>query len=126
MRRQLERFELLKKQLARRTIRAPPDGVLLYRQDRRQGTAIEEGMPVRQKQQLFYLPDFSEMQVQVVLNESVVDRVAPGQRVSVTLEAMPNLVLKGRVLSVGQIPFRVTGGQGMDTGVRFFTRNRQA
>lgn len=121
LRRQLERMELLKKQVDRCTIRAPHDGVLLYRQDRRQGIAIEEGMPVRQRQTLFYLPDFSEMQVQVVLNESVVDRVVPGQRVSVTLEAVHNLVLKGRVLSVGQIPFRVTGNQGMDTGVRFFT-----
>jgi multidrug efflux pump subunit AcrA (membrane-fusion protein) len=65
------------------------------------------------------------MQVQVALNESVVDRVAPGQRVSVSFEALPSLVMKGTVRSVGQIPFAVTvrsgGGQGMDTGVRFFT-----
>jgi HlyD family secretion protein len=126
MRRQLERFALLKKQVDRCTIHAPHDGVLLYSQDRRQGIAIEEGMPVRQKQPLFSLPDFSEMQVQVYLNESVVHRVVPGQRVSVTFEAVHNLVLTGRVISVGQIPLRMmvrSSGdrQGMDTGVRFFT-----
>ena len=126
MRRQLERFALLKKQVDRCTIRAPHDGVLLYSQNRRQGIAIEEGMPVRQKQSLFSLPDFSEMQVQVYLNESVVHRVVPGQRVSVTFEALHNVILKGRVTSVGQIPVRMivrSSGdrQGMDTGVRFFT-----
>lgn len=124
LQRQLERFELLKKQVARCTIRAPHDGLLLYHKDRRRSTNIEEGISVQQKQQLFDLPDLSEMEVQVVLNESVVHRVLPGQRVSVTLEALPKVVLTGRVESVGQIPFRVTsgggGGQPMDTGIRYF------
>ena len=82
-------------------------------------------MDVRERQALFYLPDLSEMEVQVALNESVVDRVSPGQRVTVTFEALPKLVLTGRVVSVGQIPLLQMsggggGGQPMDTGVRFF------
>jgi HlyD family secretion protein len=126
LQRQLERFNLLQKQVDRCTIRAPQDGVLLYNKDRRQATPIEEGMVVRERQALFYLPDLSEMEVQVALNESVVDRVSPGQRVTVTFEALPKLVLTGRVASVGQIPLLQMsgggggGGQPMDTGVRFF------
>ena len=123
LQRQLERFKLLQKQVDRCTIRAPHDGVLLYNKDRRQSAGVEEGMAVRQRQSLFDLPDLSEMEVQVVLNESVVRRVSPGQRVTVTFEAVPRLVLQGRVLSVGQVPFRQMAGGGaeqMDTGVRFF------
>ena len=40
------------------------------------------------------------------------DRVSPGQRVTVTFEAVPKLVLQGRVLSVGQMPFRQMAGGG--------------
>ena len=66
------------------------------------------------------------MEAQVAVNESVVDRVVPGQRVSITFEALPKLVLTGRVMSIGQIPTRVTVRgddvrQPMDTGIRFFT-----
>ncbi len=126
LQRQLERYKLLQKQVERCTIRAPQDGVLLYNKERRQATPVEEGMVVRERQSLFYLPDLSEMEVQVALNESVVDRVSPGQHVTVTFEALPKLVLNGRVVSVGQIPLLQMagggggGGQPMDTGVRFF------
>ena len=87
---------------------------------------IAEGLEVRQKQEMFDLPDLSQMEVQAVINESVVDRVSPGQRVSVSFEALPKLDLTGRVESVGQLPLRVTasggggGGQPMDTGIRCF------
>lgn len=126
LQRQLERYESLKKQVERCTIRAPHDGLLLYHKDRRQSAIIEEGMVVRQNQVLFDLPDLSQMEVQVVVNESVVHRVTPGQRVTVTFEAAPRLILGGWVESVGQIPFAVTvrnpgERQSMDTGIRFFT-----
>ena len=127
LQRQLERYELLKKQVARCTIRAPHDGVLFYYKDsgpRGQAASVDEGLTVRQRQSLFYLPDLSEMEAQVAVNESVVDRIIPGQRVSITFEALPRLVLSGRVVSVGQIPTRVTvrgdDRQPMDTGIRFF------
>ena len=126
LQRQRERFELLQKQVARCTIRAPQDGVLLYNKGRGPAASVEEGMEVRERQTLFYLPDLSEMEVQVALNESVVDRVSPGQHVTATFEALPKLALTGRVVSVGQIPiFQMAGGGGgggqpMDTGVRFF------
>ena len=39
---------------------------------------IEPGMPVRQRQQLFYLPDLNDMEVVAMLHESIVDQVNPG------------------------------------------------
>jgi HlyD family secretion protein len=115
--RQLERLAFLKKQVDRCTIRAPRDGVLFYVKDERRNILVEEGMAVRQSQALFYLPDLNRMEVTTALNESVVDRVSPGMSASISLEAFPDLVLPGRVLSVGQIPNRQSD-RGED--VRFF------
>jgi HlyD family secretion protein len=119
---QVERFELLKKQVARCKIRAPHDGAVFYyfepnpRPDSEQ-VQVEEGIPVRQEQKLFYLPDLSEMEVQVILNESVVERVTPGLRARVEFEALPQLVLEGSVNSISQIPNRVNP-RGED--IRYF------
>ena len=130
LQRQLERLELLQKQVDRCTIRAPHDGILFYYKQpspRGRSATIDEGIAVRQRQPLFYLPDMSEMEVQAAVNESVVHLVVPGQRVSVTFEALPKLALTGRVVSIGQIPTRVEVRSPddmtqppMDTGVRFF------
>ncbi len=116
LQRQLDRMELIKKQVDRCTIRAPHDGVVYYYKDprsRRNTTPIEEGMTVRQRQSLFYLPNLAEMEVQVALNESIVDRVKPGQVAQVRLEAIPKLVLEGHVVSVNQLPAAV-GQDGED------------
>ena len=44
------------------------------------------------------------MEVQVAINESIVPRVKPGQVTRVRLEALPKLVLDGKVESIGQLP----------------------
>ena len=74
---------------------------------------IEEGMEVHQRQTLFYLPDLSEMEVQMVLNESVVNRVRAGMRTKVRFEALPDLELDGEVTSVNQFPV-AQGRRGED------------
>jgi HlyD family secretion protein len=120
--RQLERFETLKKQVDRCTIRAPHDGVVYYyteaqRRPGQEADQIQEGMMVRQEQKLFFLPDLSEMEVQVVLNESVVSRVTPGLSATVEFEALPGLSLGGKLESISEIPSQ-TNPRGDD--VRFF------
>jgi HlyD family secretion protein len=106
---QLERLALLKRQVDRCTIRAPHDGSVYYYFDPnprpgRESAAIEEGMSVYQEQKLFYLPDLTEMKVLTVLNESVINRVSPGLRATVTFEAIPNLSIEGRLISISEIP----------------------
>lgn len=122
MNRQVERFELLKKQVARCTIRAPHDGVVYYfteaqRRPGQEADQIQEGMTVRQEQRLFFLPDLSEMEVQVVLNESVVNRVRAGLDATVEFEALPDLSLTGKLESISEIPSQ-TNPRGED--VRYF------
>ncbi len=117
LQRQLERLALLKKQVERCSIRAPNDGVLFYYKEGRNPPQIDEGMSVRQGQALFYLPDLTAMEVVVALNESVVDRVSDGQRATIRFEALPHLVLGGRVASISQIPVQ-QNDRGED--IRYF------
>ncbi len=92
--------------------------ILLQRpQSRRDSVVVEEGMEVHQRQPLFYFPDLSEMEVQMALNESVVNRVRTGMRTRIRFEALPDLEVDGEVTSVGQFPVS-QGRNGED--IRFF------
>jgi HlyD family secretion protein len=108
LQRQLDRLKALQKQVDYCTIRAPHDGVLFYYKDPnsrgRNQTVIEEGMSVRQRQELFYLPDLSELEVQMALNESVVNRVSIGMKTKIRFEALPDVELDGEVVSISQFP----------------------
>jgi HlyD family secretion protein len=119
--RQVDRLATLTKQVEYCIIRAPHDGVVYYFKDpdprRRDPVLIEEGMEVHQRQTLFYLPDLSEMEVQMALNESVVNRVRAGMRTKVRFEALPDLELDGEVTSISQFPAS-QGQRGED--VRYF------
>src|SRR5690606_7379528 len=61
------------------TIRAPHDGFLIYANDDDDEERIELGTTVREHQDLFFLPDLTQMEVRAEVHESVVDRVEPGQ-----------------------------------------------
>jgi HlyD family secretion protein len=117
LKRQQERFDKLKLQVERCTIRAPHDGVLFYASDTEKNLLVEEGMAVRQKQALFFLPDLNDLSVIIGLNESVVDLVIPGQLAHITVESKPGMELTGRVISLGQVPVQ-QGRRGED--IRFF------
>ena len=125
LQRQLERLETLKRQVERCTIRAPHDGVIYYVKNTGRGGGgpnsqngpLEEGLAVRQKQELFFLPDLTEMEIQIALNESVVNRIAAGMRAQVRFEALPEVVLEGEVTTVDQIPVKQSNS-GED--IRYF------
>ena len=53
---------------------------------------------------LFTLPDLSKMEVQVMLHETVVDRVRPGMAANVQIDALPGRTLQGRVESINPMP----------------------
>ncbi|WP_165071089.1 efflux RND transporter periplasmic adaptor subunit [Paludisphaera rhizosphaerae] len=102
--RNLDRLAKLEKQVELCTIRAPHDGYLIYASDARRGIVIEPGMSVHQKQDLFYLPDLSQMEVVAMLHESVVDRVKRGMRARIAFEGAPDVSVTGRVTSVSPLP----------------------
>jgi HlyD family secretion protein len=102
--RNLDRLAKLEKQVELCTIRAPHDGFVIYASDPRRDIRIEEGMWVRQKQDLFYLPDLADMEVVTYLHESILKEVEKGMRAKVWVEGMPNRRLEGHVIDVAQVP----------------------
>jgi HlyD family secretion protein len=101
--RNLDRLTTLERQVELCTIRAPHDGYVIYANDARREIFIEEGMPVRQNQKLFYLPDLNDMEVVALLNESIVDEVRAGMQAHVQVEGLPNQFMRGRVTKVAQL-----------------------
>ena len=101
-----ERLDHYKKMVDRCVIRAPHDGFLIYSVNpwRQSSPRLEPGVEVRQQQDLFYLPDLSQMEVVTYLHESVANRVHVGHPARVRVEGLENRVLPGKVVSLGPLP----------------------
>jgi HlyD family secretion protein len=102
--RNLERLAKLEKQVELCTLRAPHDGFVIYANDDRRQIRIEEGMYVRQRQNLMYLPDLADLEVVTPLHESIVREVARGMRARVYVEGLPGRRLEGQVTEVAALP----------------------
>jgi len=113
--RHIERLASLERQVDHCTIRAPHDGFVIYANNGNRDVVIEPGLPVRQKQDLFYLPDLTDMEVVAMLHESIVDDIGPGMRAKVQVESMSNRQLEGHVVAVS--PMAVMNWR---TDVRYF------
>ncbi len=89
------------------TIRAPAAGQVVYANERQRGepVVIEEGSQIRYNQIVARLPDINKMQVDVKINESHINRVLPGMRAEITLDADPEKLLYGKVKRVAPYPF---------------------
>ena len=89
------------------TIRAPAAGQVVYANERQRGepVVIEEGSQIRFNQMVARLPDIKQMQVDVKINESHINRVSPGMRAEITLDADPEKLLFGEVEHVAPYPF---------------------
>src|SRR5262249_30005689 len=97
------RLARLQLQIARCTIRAPHDGQVILAHRPKRGLRIEEGLSVRQKQVLIYLPDLDRLEIHVWLHETVVDKVRPGIRARVRPEGSSRWV-RGEVTSIDLLP----------------------
>ena len=86
-------------------LKAPTDGIVVYANDPnrpggQQTLQIEEGATVRERQKIFSLPDITKMRVNTKVHESMVDRVKPGLRSLVRVEAAAGQEIRGSVASV--------------------------
>jgi HlyD family secretion protein len=118
LRAQETRLARLEQQIARCTIRAPHDGVVILAHKPKRGVRIQEGLSVRQKQPLVYLPDLSQLEVHVWLHETVVDRIRPGMRARVRPEGLCRTV-PGEVVSIDVMPIADTTGAA-DPDVKYY------
>lgn len=99
-----DRLKNYEKQIEKCTVRAPNDGIAVYANEDDGDTRVEEGSEVRQGQDLFYLPDLEHMQVMARLSESVVEKVKPGMKVKILVEALSGRVFDGHVERIAQFP----------------------
>lgn len=86
-------------------IYAPQAGLVVYqkRNDWR-NEAVEEGASVRERQELILLPDVSQMKVKVNIYENQISIVKTGMRAQVSLDALPDQVFRGKVISIASMP----------------------
>jgi HlyD family secretion protein len=96
-------------QVAACIIRAPAPGLVVYSsssESYRYGERgpIQEGGKVYQRQKIISLVNTAEMIVEVRVHESSVDKVRQGQPATITVEAFPDTLFQGEVLSVAPLP----------------------
>ena len=102
--REEERLAHYKSMVDRCTIRAPHSGYVVYANRSGRPPQVYEGASVRERMPLFTLPDQSKLEVEVLLHETIVQRVRTGMAVSIGLEALPGVKLTGTLSSVSPVP----------------------
>jgi multidrug resistance efflux pump len=65
---------------------------------------IREGAAVRELQTIITIPDLTRMSVNVKIHESYVNKIKIGQKVRITVDAFPDVMLEGEVAKVGVLP----------------------
>jgi len=105
-----ERLNRTNKQIEVSTVRAPAPGLVTYGSSLegmsrrwRQGP-IEEGGSVREHQTIISLPDMTKMMAAISVHESSVDKVRPGQKATMVMDAFPDKTFSGEVIKVAPLP----------------------
>lgn len=113
----------LERQIAACVIRAPSPGIIVYGSSadwyQRRDDPIEVGDMVRRGQKIFTIPNSNVMSVELRVHESSVNKVLPGQDVTITVEAYPDLEFHGEVVKVAPLPDPQHGW--LDPGVKLYT-----
>lgn len=98
----LKRYQ---EQLAKCTIYAPQDGMVVYANDMlgagQSGPKVEQGAQVTQFQPLVRLPDLKSMQVKCLVHETKVDQLRAGMPVKIMVQ---DREFRGRVASIANQP----------------------
>ena len=86
-------------------IKAEQSGIVAYANEAyyRSDMQVREGATVFPRQKIFSLPDMTRMQVKVNIHESMVNKIKPGLKAEIRIDAFPNLVIVGTVKSVAQL-----------------------
>jgi HlyD family secretion protein len=97
-----QRRDELKEQISYCRVVAPADGQVVYRNDyrRRPPVVIEEGAQIRQGQVIFRLPDPTQMQVDININDSKINLVSVGDQTDIELDSEPDLRIQGELVKI--------------------------
>jgi HlyD family secretion protein len=109
LKREQERLTHYKTLVEQCTVRAPHGGYVVHANRSGREPRVYLGAPVRERMRLFTLPDQSEMEVEVLLHETMVDRVRPRMPANVRIEALPDELLEGDLASISPVPISDQG-----------------
>jgi RND family efflux transporter MFP subunit len=103
-----ETLDRLQKQLDHCIVRAPQAGIVVYSNERYwdDESRIQAGATVHFQQQIFSLPDLTQMQVKVKIHESVVKKVTLGMKAEIRIDAYRSAVLHGVVDKIATLADR--------------------
>ncbi len=96
-----EELAYIRKQIDRCVVRAPQNGIAI--QSMRafwRRTRLQPGVRVHENQELFKLPDLTQMEVEVSVNESMGPRVRVGMRAEIQVASLGGRRLPGKVSSI--------------------------
>ncbi|MCA8997957.1 MAG: HlyD family efflux transporter periplasmic adaptor subunit [Planctomycetaceae bacterium] len=102
-------------------MRAPQAGEVVYanmqnsRRSSNEGSTIEEGAQVRERQAIINLPDVTKMKVDCRIHESLIRSIKKGLRARIRTDAYPDKIFNGVVYSVSTVPM---SGQWPNTDLR--------
>jgi hypothetical protein len=89
--------------LSQFTVRAPADGMVIYKKDRN-GTKRKTGSSVNPFDNVVAtLPDLSTLNSKIYVSEIEVTKVVIGQKVVITIDAFPDEVYTGKVIAIANI-----------------------
>jgi len=89
--------------LAKFTITAPSDGMVIYKKERN-GTKRKAGSNVNPFDRVIAtLPDLSSMISKVYVNEIDISKIKTGQKVEINVDAFPKNAYTGRVMSIANV-----------------------
>ncbi len=97
----------IEEQIEACTIKATKQGFVTYATSNRPWASqspIQPGTSIRQRQEIFNLPDFRSMGVEVKIHESAIKKVKQGLPANVKIDAFPDISLTGRVKKIALMP----------------------
>lgn len=88
------------------TIRAPSDGMVIYapQGNRWEEEILQEGLSVRELQELIYLPTADAMIAEIKVHESLLNKLELGQQATITVDALPSETFTGEVIDIAVMP----------------------
>ncbi|MGI6355839.1 MAG: efflux RND transporter periplasmic adaptor subunit [Lentisphaeria bacterium] len=107
--RQRKRLEKIKDQIAKSTIVAPTDGLVIYATsagNRWRGNTepLQEGQEVFERQELIYLPTADTFNAEVKIHETYLKKIYVGLPVRVRIDALPGQIFMGKITKIAPLP----------------------
>ena len=97
-----ERIRELNESIAKMTITAPQEGIIIYEVSR-EGQKKKVGDTAWMAEKILKLPDLSEMMGRAEVDEADAGRLASGQRAVIRLDALPDTEFTGRLAILGRV-----------------------